>query len=207
MKKLSFPVWLLIITLVLPFGGCQKNADDTDLSALALEQLFGEKKESVLQELGINSEEDILKEEKDESQQVITLKKHYAYKEREAELQLLFQNDIFFGVAYLFSGAAEEAYQYVDSVLEGMEAKYGEPDTYPSLPNRLKNLSFEQLKESGTGEKREIWELADHKNLVEAFLPESEDNGQLELLLSLQYGFPADQPSVFQLTLRYGIHQ
>lgn len=195
----------ILFTVIYPFSGCQKEKEKTDFSASTLVEWFGRKEKTVLSKLDIHPKNDIQREEYNHSQKTILLNKKWQYEGSPAEITLLFQKDIFFGVTYLFPNEAETGFTWAKSVCSSIAEKQGVPSTYPSLPDRLLDLTLEDFQKETAAVWREYWEIPDKQNLIHRLKPNAEDTETLKLELRLER-IPADKTASALVTFRYNIY-
>ena len=106
----------VLLTVVCPFSGCQKEKEKTDFSTSALIQWFGMEEKMVLNKLDIHPKKDIQQEEYNNTQKTILLNEKWEYEGIPVEITLLFQKELFFGVTYFFPNEAEAGFAWAKSV-------------------------------------------------------------------------------------------
>lgn len=141
-----------------------------------LSPLLGQSRDEVFASLGLTVTDG---EETEHGQSAdFLLRAPVAIGQRQYQLRLGFYNGQLIQFDY-YTDSAEAAYAYANEILTQIQKTYGEPTTYPTLPNRLTKAS--QVPSSGT-ELYEQWDARLSETAVAAF---GHPNQKFNLILKL----------------------
>ena len=161
---------LLLLLLAVTFSGCQAESNQEDLllkeeQLSTIESIYNQDRPKVLEALHI--------EESDISQGTLPggwdLSEPVSFEGTEFSEILLFDvsAETFYGVRFIcYFENAEELSGLAEDILEKANTIYGEPSTYPGLPNRLTSEDFskelsESMNQGTLGDWREEWSLGE----------------------------------------------
>lgn len=83
--------------------------------------------------------------------------KTVTYEDAEAEMKLEFENDRLFRVHYDFGTNTDAAFKFVNELYKAVEEKYGESDTYETMPDRIYGLTEEAYLSGDVEQYKEYW--------------------------------------------------
>ena len=143
-KILSF-VSMLLISIVI-FSSCSKT--ETNVNANNEFVL-----ESVLNSLGLDKEDAIEKFSIDNNGELGKI----LYCNIPVEMNLEFENNKLLRIRYDFGTNTDVALKFANEVYKSIEQKYGECDTYKTLPGRIEGLTVEKYLSDDLMQYKEYW--------------------------------------------------
>ena len=141
--------------------------------------------DEVIQILGLEKAATIEKfaeivNENDKNKDEVLIKESFVYNNEPIEVKLIFENDILFRVQYNFKDKNETAFKFKDEVISKIKGKYGETDTYVTLPNRIEGLTCERYLEENQPQYKEYW-IGDNKDLSKAIPNKYKESKRVDL--------------------------
>jgi hypothetical protein len=122
----AFALVLMLIGVIGTMVACESQTKKVLLEHTSLQQLMGQKKEAVIDELRINESNAKVEKQNNEEQYSFetTIENNLCV------VNVIFYNEIMMGYQYQFKDA-KTAYDYAKKVRKNLELEYGEPTTYP----------------------------------------------------------------------------
>lgn len=199
-RKIFIPVCILAIVLIC--AGCSNNKanQNVSLSADGLISILGQAKEDVFKSLSLDPSSDVAETSNSGRQEKLTLTKPFSYQDQQGKVALLFYDNVFFGMEYIFDESENTCFDLAKEIYDSNEKMYGAAATYTSLPNRIKDLDENQFKAAENGQWIEQWAVPGQEQIVKLF----KDNGSLFLRMTLKKQ-TTEQSSAAILALYYTV--
>lgn len=152
----SFRLTLCMVMLCCMLTGCgaskeQNNGPIQNLNPEKVISLLGKEKQEVLKLF-----ETVIADAASETDE-IALNESMKYKDAAAEIKLIFENDVLFRVQYDFKEKNDLAFEFKDGLYKQLKETYGDPDTYPTMPDRIEGLSLETYMSDEQFQYKEYW--------------------------------------------------
>ena len=151
-KKTIFLSCILLVIIVCGtlYLGISRSSTDPEFQSLQAETVvnnLGKNKDVILVEFNVT----------DEGDQSGRITEDFIYNDVPVEINFEFMNDKLFRVRYNFGTEAESALLFADELMSTFEEKYGESDTYPTMPDRIEGLTLENYLKDDIAQYKEYW--------------------------------------------------
>ena len=151
-KKTIFLSCILLVTVICVtfYLGIARSLSDQEFHNLQTETVvnnLGKDKEVILEEFNVT----------DEGEQSGKITEDFIYNDVPVEINFEFMNDKLFRVRYNFGTEAESALMFVNELMSIFEERYGESDTYPTMPDRIEGLTLENYLKDDVAQYKEYW--------------------------------------------------
>ena len=143
-------ILLLSISCMLLAACGGKQAENDRFYSLQAENVvnnLGKEKDAILEEFNVT----------DEGEQSGRITEDYIYNGVPVEINFEFLNGKLLRVRYDFGTEAESALMFADEMMSAFEEKYGESDTYPTMPDRIEGLTLENYLKDDIAQYKEYW--------------------------------------------------
>lgn len=143
-------ILLLSISCMLLTACGGKQAENDRFHSLQAENVvnnLGKDKDAILEEFNVT----------DEGEQSGRITEDFIYNGVPVEINFEFLNDKLLRVRYDFGTEAESALMFADEMMSAFEEKYGESDTYPTMPDRIEGLTLDNYLKDDVAQYKEYW--------------------------------------------------
>ena len=180
---------LISFTMFLLFScvGCEK-ANTNDEKVITTEtaiSLLGMEKEELFDTF------DGLLEERSENPDILELSSKMKYNENAVGIAFELLNGRLFRIQYNFGEEADDAFSFALESYSKIISKYGESDTYESLPNRIEGLDVNLYLSDNIYERKEYW-IGTDVDFAEIVPKEYENSKRVDLGIGINK-IPADK--------------
>lgn len=116
---------------------------------------------------------DVISDNEQKGNQYILTEK-MVFNKQDVAISFIFENEILFRVQYDFGNNSETALEFAKEMYSEFTEKLGSSDTYPSMPNRIEQLTYEKYRTENQPYYQEYWMM--ENEIFKDIIPEKFKN-------------------------------